>query len=65
MAALATRTGSLLNYADLARDLGITGKTVKAWISILEASGQIPLRCHGHAVATGPTEAITRRIGAT
>jgi len=39
--ALAARSGQLVNYAALARDLGLTGKTVKAWISVLEASGQI------------------------
>lgn len=39
--AVAARTGQLLNYADLARDLGVSGKTIKAWISVLEASGQL------------------------
>lgn len=39
--ATAARTGSLINYEDLARDLGITGKTVRAWMSVLEASGQV------------------------
>jgi len=39
--ALAARTGSLINFEDLARDLRITGKTVKAWVSVLEASGQV------------------------
>jgi len=38
---LAHRTGSLINFSDLARDLGITMKTAKAWTSILEASGQV------------------------
>lgn len=38
---LAARTGQLINYSELARDLGISGKTVKAWISLLETSGQI------------------------
>jgi hypothetical protein len=38
--ALAGRTGSLVNFEDLARDLGITGKTVRSWISVLEAGGQ-------------------------
>ncbi len=41
VAALAVRSGSLLNHADLARDIGITAKTVKAWISVLEASSQV------------------------
>ena len=39
--ALAARTGSPLNYADLARDLRVSPATVKAWISVLEASGQV------------------------
>jgi len=39
--ATAARSGSLINYEDLARDLGITGKTVRAWMSVLEASGQV------------------------
>lgn len=47
--ALAARTGSLLNYADLARDLGVTAKTVKAWVSVLEASGQISVLKPYHA----------------
>ncbi len=39
--ALASRTSSLVNFADLSRDLGVTGKTVAAWVSVLEASGQV------------------------
>ena len=39
--ALAARTAGLVNFEDLGRDLGLTGKTVKAWVSVLEASGQI------------------------
>ena len=39
--ALAARTGALINFSDLARDLGVTSKTVKAWVSVLEASGQV------------------------
>jgi uncharacterized protein len=40
LVALATRTSSLINLEDISRDLGVTGKTAKAWISVLEASGQ-------------------------
>jgi len=40
---LSSRVGSLLNLADMGRDLGITGKTVGAWMSVLEASGQIAM----------------------
>ena len=39
--ALAHRTAGLINYADIARDLGVTAKTIKAWLSILEAGGQV------------------------
>ena len=38
---LAARAGNLVNLEEIGRDLGLTGKTVKAWISVLEASGQI------------------------
>lgn len=38
---LATRVAQLLNYSDLAKDLGVAVNTVKAWISVLEASGLI------------------------
>ncbi|MBN2689683.1 MAG: ATP-binding protein [Gammaproteobacteria bacterium] len=41
--AVAARTGQLLNYAELARDVGVDNKTVKAWLSILEASGLVYL----------------------
>jgi predicted AAA+ superfamily ATPase len=34
----AGRTGQLLNYSNLANDAGIAVNTVKAWISVLEAS---------------------------
>jgi uncharacterized protein len=39
--ALAARTGSVLNFEDLARDLGVTAKTLRAWTTVLEASWQI------------------------
>lgn len=41
--ACAARTGQLLNYADLARDVDIDQKTAKAWLSILETSGLVYL----------------------
>lgn len=43
MTALASRTGELLNFAALARDIGVDGKTAKRWLSILQASGIIYL----------------------
>ena len=39
--ALASRSAQLLNITDLARDLGLAVNTVKAWISVLEATCQI------------------------
>lgn len=40
---VAARTSQLLNHADMARDVGIDQKTVKAWLSVLEASGLVYL----------------------
>jgi hypothetical protein len=37
----ALRSGQLLNKSDLARDVGISPSTAGAWISALQASGQI------------------------
>ncbi len=39
----AARTGQLINYADMARDVDVDQKTIKSWISILETSGLIYL----------------------
>ena len=38
---LAARSGQLLNLTDLARDLGATVNTIKAWLSVLEATFQV------------------------
>lgn len=43
LTAVAARTGQLLNYASLARDVDIDNKTAKAWLSVLETSGLIYL----------------------
>lgn len=43
LGAVAARTGQLLNYASLARDVEVDNKTVKSWLSILEASGLVYL----------------------
>jgi predicted AAA+ superfamily ATPase len=43
LSAVAARTGQLLNYSDLARDVAIDNKTAKAWLSVLETSGLIYL----------------------
>ena len=39
--ALAARSAQLFNIADLARDLGVAVNTVRAWLSVLEATYQI------------------------
>jgi predicted AAA+ superfamily ATPase len=41
--ACALRSANLLNKADLARDVGIAPSTAGAWLSMLEASGQVAL----------------------
>lgn len=38
MRLLAGRTGQIMNYQSLASDVGVDGKTIKEWLSILEAS---------------------------
>lgn len=43
MTALAARAGQLLNLSEVSRDLGLAVNTVKAWISVLDASHQIAL----------------------
>lgn len=39
----AGRTGQLLNYSNLARDVGVSHTTLNAWVSLLETSGIIHL----------------------
>jgi predicted AAA+ superfamily ATPase len=39
--AIAARTGQLVNYQDLSRDVDIDPKTAKSWLSVLEASGLV------------------------
>lgn len=34
----AIRSGQLINYDDISRSIGVSGVTIKAWLSILEAS---------------------------
>ena len=43
MVAVAARTGQMLNYVNIADEIGKDASTVKKWISILEASGIIYL----------------------
>ena len=39
----ATRAGQLLNYSDMAKDVGVTAGTIKSWVGALESSGIIYL----------------------
>lgn len=41
--AVAVRTGELLNYSNIASDIGVSEPTIKKWISILERTGIIYL----------------------
>ena len=41
LAAVAARSGELLNYESIARDAGVSAATVKHWIQILETSGTV------------------------
>jgi len=43
LSAVAARTGNLINYSNLARDIGIDVKTAQAWMGILERSGLVYL----------------------
>jgi predicted AAA+ superfamily ATPase len=36
---LALRVGALVNYSDIAKDIGVSAHTIKSWISVLEATG--------------------------
>ncbi|GHT94987.1 ATPase [Alphaproteobacteria bacterium] len=40
---LASRTGQLLNMAEVAREVGIDNKTAKSWLSIVETTGLVHL----------------------
>lgn len=41
LTACAARTGQLLNYANIAEEVGVSQVTVKSWISVLQRSGLI------------------------
>lgn len=43
MRAAAFRSGQLLNMAELAREVGVSGPTISTWLSVLQASGIIVL----------------------
>jgi predicted AAA+ superfamily ATPase len=39
----AARTGQLINYADIATDVGVSQVTIKSWLNVLQASGIVRL----------------------
>jgi predicted AAA+ superfamily ATPase len=41
MTALAARTGQLMNYTELSKDVDVAVNTIRAWISVLQTSGLI------------------------
>lgn len=43
MVAIAARSGELLNYSNVAQEVGVSVDTIKRWVTILEASGIIYL----------------------
>ena len=43
LTAVAARTGEMLNYANIASDVGVSEPTIKKWISILERTGIVYL----------------------
>lgn len=46
---VALRSGQLFNVSDVARDLGLAGNTIKAWLTVLEASGLVVVLRPYHA----------------
>lgn len=43
LTAIAARTGEMLNYANIASEIGISEPTIKTWVSILERTGIVYL----------------------
>lgn len=43
MGSIAARVAQLVNYTDIAREIGVDNKTIKSWIAILQTSGLIYL----------------------
>lgn len=43
LTAVAARTGEMLNYANIASEIGVSEPTIKTWISILERTGIVYL----------------------
>lgn len=58
LTAVAARTGEILNYANIAGDVGVSEPTVKTWLSILERTGIVYLlQPYSASVLTRATEA--------
>ncbi|THF61522.1 ATP-binding protein [Pseudothauera nasutitermitis] len=52
LTAVAARTGQLLNYSSLARDVDVDSKTTKAWLAVLETCGLVYLLQPWHSNLT-------------
>lgn len=66
MKLLAGRTSQILNYQSLANDTGVDTKTIKNWLSVLEASFIIYKLCpykEATMIYSGPTKKLSHNIG--
>ena len=43
LVSIAARTGQLMNYSSIAKDIGVNIKTIQSWVKVLEASGIVIL----------------------
>lgn len=43
MVSIASRSGELLNYSNIAQEVGVSNETIKRWVAILQTSGIIYL----------------------
>ena len=43
LVSIAARTGQLVNYSNLSKDIGVNIRTIQSWIKVLEASGIVIL----------------------
>lgn len=43
MREVAIRVGTTLNYADIAKEVGVSGHTIQSWLSVLESTGLVYL----------------------
>lgn len=51
LAACAARTSQMVNYSEIAKDVGISSPTAKNWLSLLVTSGIVPMSIYKYALA--------------